>query len=202
DHKSPPHFPAMIKVYGPVYDWWLFAFEQFNGMLKKVKSNGHNGGRVELTLLQNWVQTHLIYEYLLALPADVSPEEQDLVDQIIRAEASKAHGYVMTEMAIFHPKVSTNCISLPKYISKTPINLHALNLHAFGPNGEDVYMLLFNHCQDIWPQLHLCRELSMDQGRTFIGNEVAQRIYYIRKNGLSLRLPRRQPGATWGTWVT
>ncbi|KAG1737090.1 uncharacterized protein EDB91DRAFT_1249737 [Suillus paluster] len=70
NHQASMHTAAMIKKCGPVYGWWLFAFERFNGMLERVQHNGHDGGWIELTLLRNWVQTHLIYEYLLALPAD------------------------------------------------------------------------------------------------------------------------------------
>jgi hypothetical protein len=50
-HHLAMHFARMIKVFGPVYGWWLFAFERFNGMMKKVNHNGHDGGRMELTLL-------------------------------------------------------------------------------------------------------------------------------------------------------
>ncbi|KAK0229710.1 hypothetical protein EDD85DRAFT_746890, partial [Armillaria nabsnona] len=64
NHHLSCHFCDMIRHFGPVYSWWLFAFERFNGMLEKVNHNGHDGGRMELTLVQNWVQTHLIYELL------------------------------------------------------------------------------------------------------------------------------------------
>lgn len=58
NHHASMHFLAQIKLFGPVYAWWLFAFERFNGMLEKVKHNGHNSGEMEVTLLRNWVQTH------------------------------------------------------------------------------------------------------------------------------------------------
>ena len=58
------HFEQMLKKFGPVYGWWLFPYERFNGMLSRVKHNGQAGGRMELTLLRNWVQTQLLYEYV------------------------------------------------------------------------------------------------------------------------------------------
>ncbi|KAJ3911125.1 hypothetical protein F5877DRAFT_20391, partial [Lentinula edodes] len=184
NHHLAMHFAMMVKLFGPVYAWWLFAFERFNGILEKVKTNGHDGGRCELTMLRNWVQTHLLYEYLLALPADASEYEQNLVDHIIRAEASKARGSIMTEIAIFRSEVSHDRISLPKRISKSTINLHSLNYHALGANGEDVYTLILCYCQQIWPELELRRELSLLAGISFVGGRVARRITYIRKDGL------------------
>jgi hypothetical protein len=62
NHHACMHFLPQFKRFGPVYSWWLFAFERFNGMLEKIKHNGHDGGEMELTLLRNWVQTHRLYE--------------------------------------------------------------------------------------------------------------------------------------------
>ncbi|KAF9060780.1 hypothetical protein BDP27DRAFT_1385475 [Rhodocollybia butyracea] len=118
NHQLAMHFSTMIKMFGPVYGWWLFAFERFNGVLEKVKLNGHDGGQVELTMLRNWVTSHLIYEYLLALPADASAEEHELVDLIIKAEAAKSHNSVMTE--IFRSKVSDD------YNSRIPVRIEDL----------------------------------------------------------------------------
>ncbi|KAG2055668.1 hypothetical protein BDR06DRAFT_989036 [Suillus hirtellus] len=56
NHQALMHTADMIKKFGPVYAWWLFAFEWFNGMLECVHHNGHDGGQIELTLLWNWVQ--------------------------------------------------------------------------------------------------------------------------------------------------
>ncbi|KDQ50102.1 hypothetical protein JAAARDRAFT_63386 [Jaapia argillacea MUCL 33604] len=55
NHHMGMHYVDMIKLFGPVYGWWLFGFERFNGMLEKVNHNGHNGRQMELTLLQNWI---------------------------------------------------------------------------------------------------------------------------------------------------
>ncbi|KAE9387733.1 hypothetical protein BT96DRAFT_837285 [Gymnopus androsaceus JB14] len=184
NHHLAMHFADMIKRFEPVYAWWLFAFERFNGMLEKVKNNSHDGGRVELTLLWNWVQSHLLYGYLQALPADASDAERNLVDLIIKAEASKVKGSVMTEMAIFRSEVSDDRLSLPKRISKSYINLHSLSYGVLGPTGENIYTLLLHHSQGIWPDLQLRRELSGEEGLSFVGSRVARRISYVRKDGL------------------
>ncbi|KAG1809542.1 hypothetical protein EV424DRAFT_1282325, partial [Suillus variegatus] len=47
NHHASTHIDEMIRKVGPVYAWWLFAFERFNGMLNRVHHNGHDGGRME-----------------------------------------------------------------------------------------------------------------------------------------------------------
>ncbi len=111
NHHLSHHFCDMIKCFGPVYSWWLFAFEQFNGMLEKVNHNGHDGGHMELTLVRNWVQTHLIYELLLALPDDSHPLEQQLLERIIKSEG-RERGTMMTQIAIFRSETETGMSSV------------------------------------------------------------------------------------------
>jgi hypothetical protein len=183
NHHIAMHFSSMIKIFGPIYSWWLFAFERFNGMLEKVNHNGHDGGQMELTMLRNWVQTHLIYELLLGLPPDASPHERRLVERIINTEASKERGGMMTQIAIFRGEASADRVSLPKRLPK-PTNLHTINLSGPGANGTDLYTLLFNHCRQLWPDLRLRRELSLEEGTSFIGSKVARRLPYVRKDGL------------------
>ncbi|RXW16345.1 hypothetical protein EST38_g9511 [Candolleomyces aberdarensis] len=124
NHHLSMHFVNMIKLFGPVYGWWLFAFERFNGMLEKVNINGHNGGELETTLLQNWVLNHLIYELLLILPPDAPQREKDLIYQIINKEAR--HGSMAVKIAQFRAEASIDNISLPKQISTSHLDLHRI----------------------------------------------------------------------------
>ncbi|KAF9458867.1 hypothetical protein BDZ94DRAFT_1330629, partial [Collybia nuda] len=101
NHHLARHYLKFIKLFGPVYGWWLFAFERFNGMLEKVKHNGHDGGRMELTLMRSWVMTHLIFEYLLALPEDDNNLEKGYIDMIIRTEARENRGGMMSDLAVY-----------------------------------------------------------------------------------------------------
>lgn len=100
NHHLSHHFCDMIKRFGPVYSWCLFAFEQFNEMLEKVNHNGHDSRHMELTLVQNWVQTHLIYKLLLDLPDDSHPLEWQLLECIIKSEGWE-WGTMMIQIAIF-----------------------------------------------------------------------------------------------------
>jgi hypothetical protein len=182
-HHLAMHFAKMIKVFGPVYGWWLFAFERFNGMMKKVNHNGHDGGRMELTLLRNWVQTQLIYELLLALPPNASQHERDLLNKIIKTEAKQERGAMMTQIAVFQSEARLDSIALPKRLPK-PINLHQVKFPILHQADLDIYSLLLGYCQRLWPDLDLRRELSLQPGVPFIGTKVARRLPYIRKDGL------------------
>ncbi|KAG6862796.1 hypothetical protein C0993_001457, partial [Termitomyces sp. T159_Od127] len=96
----------MICRFGPVYGWWLFAFERFNGMLEKVNHNGHDGGKMEVTLLRNWVQTQLIYELLLSLPPTAHDKEHEIIEQVIHGQGQQ-RGAMMTQLAIFRSEAET-----------------------------------------------------------------------------------------------
>lgn len=181
NHHIAMHFSAMVKLFGPVYAWWLFAFERFNGMLEKVNHNGHDGGRVELTLLRSWVQSHLVYELLLALPSDASQHERNLIHRIINTDASR--GGMMTQIAIFQSEAAADSVSLPKRLPKT-IDLHSIVIPDSTETDTSLYLLLLRHCQRIWPDLHLQPELSDVGGMAFMGSRVARRLPYVRKHGL------------------
>ena len=184
NHHLAMHFAAMILLFGPVYAWWLFAFERFNGMMEKVNNNGKDGGRVELTMLRSWVQAHLLYDYVLELPEDASPHERKLLDEIIRSEASRE--FMMTEIAILLQESSIgNGISLPKRLSKHPINLANLVLPRQSDGMvPDTYTLIFDYCQMLWPELNLRRQFSATEGTPFSATLTSRRLMYIRKDGL------------------
>lgn len=105
NHHMSVHYAKMIKCFGPVYSWWLFAFERFNGMLKRVNTNGKDGGRAELTLMRSWVMTHLIYELLIGLPEDAHPLEKEVIKQVI-TKAARERGSMMTQIAVYQAEAS------------------------------------------------------------------------------------------------
>jgi hypothetical protein len=73
-------------------------------MLEKVNLNGHDGGHMEVTLLCNWIQTHLLYEYLLALPEDAHDLERKILNQIVKDEGKR--GGMATQIAVFQSEAS------------------------------------------------------------------------------------------------
>ncbi|KIY48977.1 hypothetical protein FISHEDRAFT_42291 [Fistulina hepatica ATCC 64428] len=82
NHHFGMHYFDIIKRFGPVYSWWLFAFERFNGLLEDVNLNGHAEGEMELTLMRHWISRQRTYELVTSLPDDASDAERALVQRI------------------------------------------------------------------------------------------------------------------------
>ncbi|KAF8803058.1 hypothetical protein BYT27DRAFT_7110771 [Phlegmacium glaucopus] len=177
NHHLSLHFYDMIRLFGPIYAWWLFAFERFNGMMEKVKHNGHDGGQMEVTLLRNWVQTQLVYELLLALPDNAHERERAMLERIIESEGRK-RGSMMTQIAIFRSEVDTDKVKLPKKIGKLPVHLIQRD-----PTGQ-TYRLLLEYSQILWPDLNLVAQFSPIDGLSLIPGNVAREVPYIRKDGI------------------
>ena len=106
NHHLCMHYYDMIYLFGPIYAWWLFTFERFNGMMEKVKHNGHDGGVMELTLLRNWVQTQLIYDLLVSLPAETHQLERQMLERRIELEG-RQRGSMIAQIAVFQSEVDT-----------------------------------------------------------------------------------------------
>ena len=117
NHHASIHIAKMIKRLGPVYLWWLFALEHFNGILEHINHNGHDGGCMELTLMRSWVQTHLIYEYLLCLHSDAYLLKKQMINSIIKTQAHN-RGSMMTQIAIYQSEATANGICLPLQTAK------------------------------------------------------------------------------------
>jgi hypothetical protein len=178
NHHLSMHYLKFIRLFGPVYGWWLFAFERFNGMLEKVKLNGHDGGRIELTMLRNWVMTHLIYEYILALPADAPEMERAFVEKVVQTEGREKRGSMMTELAIYRSEASAgNNVSLPAKVGK-PINVCEVL-----PDGL-CYRLLLQHLRNVWPDLNLIDDNSNGDGTPFYRSSTCCSLAYIKKDGV------------------
>ncbi|KAH9940309.1 hypothetical protein B0H21DRAFT_697685, partial [Amylocystis lapponica] len=179
NHHLSTHFAHFIKLFGPVYGWWLFAFERFNGLLEKVHINGHDGGRMELTLLRHWVQSHLVYEYVLSLPENAHPMEREYIDKIIKSEGRSERGGMMTALAIYRSEATTDRIKLPRIVGKE------INLREYlGPGTARLYGLALAYCRQLYPDLNLIDDFSVDPGVLFTAHKVARALPYIRKDGI------------------
>lgn len=55
------HISVLIYFFGPIYAWWVFAYERFNGFLSKIKHNGH-AGELECTMMRSWTKLHLVHD--------------------------------------------------------------------------------------------------------------------------------------------
>ncbi|KZT29817.1 hypothetical protein NEOLEDRAFT_1055472 [Neolentinus lepideus HHB14362 ss-1] len=177
NHHLSMHLLEMVKLFGPVYGWWLFAFERLNGMFEKVNHNGHDGGRLELTLMRNWVQTQLLYELLISLPNSAHELERRLLDHYILAEA-RSCGSMMTQIAIARSESTVQNIQLPrKPLQKTKF----LDLRSCD-SSCNLYGLLLEYCRHIWSDITLVDDMSLAPGITFFASQVAKSLPFVRKD--------------------
>ena len=61
------HLTIWIERLGPVYAWWTYPFERFNGFLSRIRHNGHPG-ELEATMMRMWVKFQLIYDLVRPFP--------------------------------------------------------------------------------------------------------------------------------------
>ncbi|RDB30064.1 hypothetical protein Hypma_014106 [Hypsizygus marmoreus] len=177
NHHLSMHYTKFLKLFGPVYGWWLFAFERFNGMLEKVKHNGHDRGRMELTLMRHWVMTHLLYEYLTALPDDAE-DEKEFIEEYILKENRKNRGGIMTELAIYRAEASlNNSVALPRRLGKF------FDVSDLLPNGAS-YSLMLRYVQTLWPDEDIINDQSLDNGTPFYRAKTCRPLSYVRKDGI------------------
>lgn len=56
------HIRLWIVLFGPVYAWWVYAFERMNGVLARFRTNGRGGGELEATLLRGWLKLMMLQD--------------------------------------------------------------------------------------------------------------------------------------------
>ena len=117
NHHLAMHYSLFFQLFGPVYAWWLFAFERFNGLLEKVKLNGHANGVMELTLMRAWLERHRLYElvayyilrhrnpidefFQLALLPDTASEKERALLTTLCESLGTTRGTLETQVAGF-----------------------------------------------------------------------------------------------------
>lgn len=67
------HILSCIKDYGPIYSFWLFSFERYNGLLGNYRTNQRS---VELQLMRRFLSDLQIHD--LSLPSSGIISEKDL----------------------------------------------------------------------------------------------------------------------------
>lgn len=43
NHHLSLHLTECLRNFGPVYSWWSFPFERYNGIMQRIKNNGKHG---------------------------------------------------------------------------------------------------------------------------------------------------------------
>ena len=50
------HFDLFILMLGPAYTWWEWAYEYYLGWVACFETNGHSGGKMEVTMMRQWIK--------------------------------------------------------------------------------------------------------------------------------------------------
>ncbi|KAI0740484.1 hypothetical protein C8Q76DRAFT_607829, partial [Earliella scabrosa] len=140
------HLILWILRLGPVYGWWVYAYERCNGFLSKVRHNGHQGGELEATMMRAWTKLHLLYDLVRLLGAlgdQKSPEDELSIRDLKEClhgnkKASNGRGTLLTAIAAMTAHESGDLIKYPK-------QSHAKNLWK-----EGIYMIVFRYLRNAW----------------------------------------------------
>lgn len=60
-HLSMHLFPSLPRN-GPAHVTWAFGAERLNGLIGRLRTNGHTGGEVEATMARGWIKTQLLQD--------------------------------------------------------------------------------------------------------------------------------------------
>ncbi|KAI9063735.1 hypothetical protein FKP32DRAFT_1571273 [Trametes sanguinea] len=164
------HFIIFILRFGPVYAWWAYVYERFNGWLSKVNHNGHQGGELEATMMRSWTKLHLIYDLIIQLEGihgEVSPEDEDNIRDLkecLRGQkrSAQSRGTLLSMVATMTAQEAGELVKYPKRSKRC-------NLRA-----EGLYTLVFRYLRDVWQdEVTLIADTSFSEdGSPFIALSV------------------------------
>ncbi|KAG9098520.1 hypothetical protein FS749_003616 [Ceratobasidium sp. UAMH 11750] len=165
------HYERYFKLYSPAYAWWLCAYERFNGLLKKVKTNNHPED-YETIMARFWTCMHRKHELVTFLPEDVGECELSIIKEMCKSVGSKGTTLATKVMLAQEIHYTTR-----KHSSR------ATNLHSLPICG--LYYLLLDFAHTCWPELNLTSDLELTQGGyPFIHDRVAKILPFIYRNGI------------------
>ena len=79
------HLAECTLDYGPVYSFWLFSFERYNGVLGEFQTNNKS---VEIQMMRKFLRDQCVYA--LAIPADYRNHFQELLDNFQTASVASS----------------------------------------------------------------------------------------------------------------
>ena len=82
------HLADCILDYGPVYSFWLFSFERYNGILGGYSTNNKS---VELQLMRKFLRDQLLRDF--ELPKEYASHFRDLIDRLSLHESTLSDSY-------------------------------------------------------------------------------------------------------------
>ncbi|KAI9065736.1 hypothetical protein FKP32DRAFT_1610486 [Trametes sanguinea] len=164
------HLILWILRLGPVYAWWVFAYERFNGFLSKIRHNGHPG-ELEATMMRGWTKLHLIHDLILHLEnlgEAKAPEDEESIKDLKAClqgpkKTSNTKGTLLTMLAAMAAQQNGEFIVYPKHGRR--INLKHVEL----------YETVYEHLRKEWEgAVDLIRDTARhtDSGTAFVAVSV------------------------------
>ncbi|KAH9850227.1 hypothetical protein C2E23DRAFT_861486 [Lenzites betulinus] len=124
------HLIIWIYRLGPVYGWWTYPYERFNGYLSRITHNGHPG-ELEATMMRSW-----------NLGDDQTSEDRASIEDLQHCLQGKGkgneRGTLLTMLASMSAQRTNDAIEFPKQSQK--INL----------KREGLYAIVFTYLRRIW----------------------------------------------------
>ncbi|KAI1792694.1 hypothetical protein LXA43DRAFT_1130213 [Ganoderma leucocontextum] len=171
------HIVIWILRLGPVYGWWTYPYERFNGFLSKVRHNGHPG-ELEATMMRAWVKYQLIYDLILHLENLGDEQTEDDRQSIIslrnclesHRRSGNERGTLLTMLAAMSADHDASLIRYPRHSRK------------FNLRREGLYALVFSSLRRLWAgDIDLITDTSTRDvgGSPFVGAAVPAYPYVV-----------------------
>ena len=87
------HLADCILDYGPVYSFWLFSFERYNGILGAYSTNNKS---VELQLIRKFLRDQLLRDF--ELPQEYGNHFKELIDRL--SLHARAPGLILADTIV------------------------------------------------------------------------------------------------------
>lgn len=167
------HYAHFIRMYGPVGSFTTWAYERNNGVIARTRFFKGDIVQMTTTAARRWLKELLLSSVMRNPPADISPVEQEYLDDVQRRmDAGQIQGTLLLEE--HRGNAAALRVVLPKPLRR------ALSLRE---SGKDMYQSTLEHLRRYYPDLsyHVDTDVFAP-GRPLHANNHAQ-FPYVRFNG-------------------
>ena len=140
------HLRQSIKDYGPVNNFWLFAYERYNGILESYPTNGRS---IEIQLMKKFLKEFTLYAHIPHLPSEFQDDFSNFFTSQLEPHVHLEGSLRMTVHSRFNDRHDPRTITAWQLASGTS-DLHLPNSYvrsAFSASEllelKQIYTLLY-----------------------------------------------------------
>ncbi|KAI1785656.1 hypothetical protein LXA43DRAFT_899280 [Ganoderma leucocontextum] len=100
NHHLSLHLRPLLEAFGPVHGWWAFAFERYNGLLQRMKTN-FKPAEMPKTFMRYFYMGGALRWLMRVTPWPKSPEFDDMLNSFEEAFSDRVRGTRITQMLSF-----------------------------------------------------------------------------------------------------